>query len=174
MILKLFDYIYLRILGRVAYARRKGVKIGEGCRIYIDNFGSEPWLIEIGDRVTITSGVYLLTHDGATWLIRDENGRRYNYAKIRIGSDVFVGVGSIILPGVSVGNNVIVAAGSVVTKSIPDGTIVAGNPARIIGAFDEYKKKCLDCFFSEKDVVGKSFFDRVNLMVKQDFRNFMK
>lgn len=49
-----------------------------------------------------------------------------------IGNNVIVGINSIILPGVKIGNHVVVGAGSVVTKDVPDHTIVAGNPARII------------------------------------------
>jgi len=138
--------------GGVVYARRIGVKVGQGCRLYTTRYGSEPFLIEIGDRVTITSGVILLTHDGSTWLIRDEKGRRYLYRKIVIGSDVFIGVNSIIMPGVVIGNNVIVGAGSVVTKSLPSGVIVAGNPARIIGRYDDYKNNVLEQYVSDKDI----------------------
>lgn len=120
------------------YARWKGVKVGSNCRILIRSFGSEPFLIEIGDDVTVSSGVQLITHDGATWLVRDEVGRRFHYAPIKIGNSVFVGAGAVIMPGVEIGNNVIIGAGSVVTKSVPDGVIAAGNPACIIGTFDRF------------------------------------
>ena len=51
---------------------------------------------------------------------------------ISIGNDVWIGGNVTILPGVNIGNNVVVAAGSVVTKDIPDNSLVAGVPARII------------------------------------------
>ena len=51
---------------------------------------------------------------------------------ITIGDDVWIGGGSIILPGVTIGNNVIIGAGSVVTKDVPDNTLAYGNPCRII------------------------------------------
>ena len=60
---------------------------------------------------------------------------------VRIGNDVFVGAGTIILPGVDIGNRVIIGAGSVVTKSIPDNSIAVGNPAKVIGSYDEYLNK---------------------------------
>ena len=67
---KLFGLVkelYLRATKTgVEYALYKGVKIGDNCRIYTRSFGSEPWMISIGNKVTITSGVILLTHDGST------------------------------------------------------------------------------------------------------------
>ena len=135
--------IVSRTLGNVRYARKLGVSVGRDCRIYINYFGTEPFLISIGDRVTITSGVKILTHDGSTWLMRDEHGRRQLFRRVEIGSDVFIGINSIILPGVEIGDNVIVAAGSMVVKSVPSGSIVGGNPARIIGSYDEYCERVL-------------------------------
>jgi acetyltransferase-like isoleucine patch superfamily enzyme len=151
-------------------ARFIGVKVGEDCRIYTRNFGSEPWLISIGSRVTVTSGVQFLTHDGSTWLMRDERGRRYRYAKVEVGNDVFIGINSIIMPGVRIGNKVIVGAGSVVTKSVPDGLIVAGNPARIIGRFADYEKKALTTFAHELSLVGENTRDRIDSVVEREFR----
>lgn len=60
---------------------------------------------------------------------------------VRIGNDVFVGAGTIILPGVDIGNRVIIGAGSVVTKSIPDNSLAVGNPVKVVGAYDEYLNK---------------------------------
>jgi acetyltransferase-like isoleucine patch superfamily enzyme len=148
-------------------ARAQGVKLGEGCRIYISYFGTEPWLISIGDRVTITSGVQFITHDGATWLLRDGKGRRYRYSPIRIGSDVFIGVNSIILPGVRIGNRVIVAAGSVVNRSIPDNCVVAGVPARFIGTFDQYERRGLAEFPSHASRKGRNVREQVDSIVDE-------
>ena len=132
------------------YAKFLGVKVGNDCRIYTTSFGSEPWLISIGNKVTITSGVQILTHDGGTWLVEDEKGRREYFNGVEIGNNVFVGVNSIIMPGVKIEDNVIVASGRVVTKSVPEGSIIGGNPAKIIGEFKNYKNKVL------KDYVSKS------------------
>ena len=127
--------------------------------------------MEIGDRVTITSGVRMLTHDGATWLVRDEKGRRYHYARVKIGNDVFIGIDSIIMPGVQIGDNVIVAAGSVVTKSIPSNSIVAGNPAKIIGTVGSYKNKVLHTYFSDTDMdYSLGFKDRILHHVSNNFK----
>lgn len=139
---QLMDLATFFIHGGVVAARRKGARVGDGCRIYTRDFGSEPFLITIGDRVTITSRVRILTHDGSTWLVRNENGTRYQrYAPVSIGDNVFVGVDSIILPGVTIGSNVVVGAGSVVTKDVPDNTVVAGNPARRLTSFDAFQER---------------------------------
>lgn len=157
--------------GPVGYARYLGVEVGEGCRIYIKRFTSEPFLISIGNRVTITSGVRLLTHNGSTWLIRDEKGRRYDFKPVKIGDDVFIGTNSIVMPGVKIGNRVIVAAGSVVTKSVPDNCIVGGNPARIIGHFDTYEAKVLENFPSNEDMAGGSKYrETITSLANHDFK----
>jgi len=127
------------MFGGVSSARAAGAKVGEGCRIYINDFGSEPFLITIGNNVTITAGVKLITHDGSLSLVRDAQGRRFYYAPIQIGDDVFIGVNSIILPGVTIGREVVVAAGSVVTKDIPSGVVVAGTPAKKIMSFSSWR-----------------------------------
>jgi len=163
------------ILGGVKYAKYIGVKVGSDCRIYTTSFGSEPFLIEIGDRVTITSGVKILTHDGATWLIRDKKGRRYLYKRVKIGNDVFIGVNSIIMPGVVIDDNVIIAAGAVVTKSIPTGSIVGGNPARLIGKYDQYKKNTIINNVSEKDIKwGLNYKERVLDVLDHSQKDFLK
>lgn len=136
------DLVFFFVKGGVYAARRKGVTVGNNCRIYIHSFGSEPFLISMGDSVTITSGVKIITHDGSTGLVRDEQGRRYQrYAPVKIGNNVFVGVNSVILPGVTIGSNVVVAAGSVVTRDVPDNNIVGGVPARHIMSFQAFSER---------------------------------
>lgn len=109
--------------------RQKGVVIGQKTELYNVSIDSiRPFLVEIGDNVLIT-GSRILTHDASTkhFLGYTKVGR------VRIGSNVFIGIGCIILPGVTIGNNVIVGAGTVVSKDIPDGSVVVGNPMRIVG-----------------------------------------
>jgi acetyltransferase-like isoleucine patch superfamily enzyme len=159
----------------VSYARYKGVKVGSNCRIYTHLFGSEPWLISVGNKVTVTSGVTFLTHDGSTWLFNDEKGRRYKYSRIIIGDNVFIGVNSIIMPGVRIDENVIVAAGSIVTKSVPTGVIVAGNPAKIIGDYSAYAKKVLENYISDIDMnKSKPYRERIDEVVDEVFKDYMK
>jgi acetyltransferase-like isoleucine patch superfamily enzyme len=152
MLKRSFLMIMRFVKGGVYYARKIGVQVGDNCRIYTTHFGSEPFLVSIGNHVTITSGVKLITHDGAAWLMRDEKGRRYVYQPIAIGNHVFIGVNSIVMPGVKIEDKVIVAAGSVVTKSVPSGVVVAGVPARIIGCYDDIEKKMLETYVSDLEM----------------------
>ncbi len=119
--------------------KKLGLKIGENCNILPGSYLDQSFLhlITIGNSVTITPGVKVLAHDGSTKM-------HINYSKIgkvNIGNNVFIGFNSIILMNVNIGNNVIIGAGSVVTKDVPDNSIVAGNPAKVIGVTSEYIKK---------------------------------
>ncbi|MCP4118769.1 MAG: acyltransferase [Desulfobacteraceae bacterium] len=121
----------------LSYARRIGVKVGSNCRLIKVEFGSEPYLITLGDRVS-ASHTKFVTHDGGVWVMRDQYPEADIIAPITVGNNVFFGVKTIILPGVTIGDNVVVGAGSVVTKDIPSGTVVAGVPAKRICSIDEY------------------------------------
>ncbi len=152
---QLFDLTYFMAKGSVAYARKKGVKVGENCRIYIKNWGSEPFLVSMGDYVTVTSGVKFITHDGSTCLVKDAQAKRYQrFAPIQVGSHVFIGVNSIIMPGVTIGSNVVIGAGSVVTKDIPDNSVAIGVPAKVVSNFAEYQAKIQTTCASDSDLVG--------------------
>lgn len=83
---------------------------------------TNPRGVHIGPRSYIAFDVAVLTHDRTRQL----------YADTRIGRDCFIGARSIILPGVSIGDGSVVGAGSVVVHDVPAGSVVAGNPARII------------------------------------------
>ena len=86
--------------------------------------------IEIGDDVQIAPSVQLYT---ATHPL-DPDVRRSGLEAgkpIRIGHNVWIGGGAIILPGVTVGDDAVIGAGSVVTRDVPRGVVVVGNPARI-------------------------------------------
>lgn len=160
-------FVYLALfVGGSAGARSLGVRVGEGCRILNKDFGSEPWLVSIGDRVTVAAGTRFITHDGSTWLLHDERGRRYRYAPVKIGNDVFIGMNCLIMAGVQVGNRVIVGAGSVVNRSIPDNCIVAGVPARYIGSFDDYERKGLQSSKCGSDMRGSNDRERIDSIVQ--------
>lgn len=98
---------------------------------------SHCWLITIGNNVTLAPRVHILAHDASTkhWLGYTKIGR------VTIGDNVFIGAGSIVLPNVKIGNNCIIGAESIVTKDIPDGSLAAGNPAKVICTVDEYISK---------------------------------
>ncbi len=116
-------------------------KVGQKCRIYDVYFGSEPYLIEIGEHCTITSGVTFITHDGGLWIFRDKIPDFQYFAPIKIKDNCFIGMNAIIMPGVTIGPNSVVGAGAVVTKDVPPNTVVAGVPARVIMTVEEYYDK---------------------------------
>jgi acetyltransferase-like isoleucine patch superfamily enzyme len=123
----------------ISYFRRKGVVIGDGCMIYSCIETPEPYLIFIGDNVTIAGDVKFVTHDNSISKILPQYS--VTVGRIEIGNNVFVGAKSLIMPGVSIGSNSIIAAGSIVTKSFGEDLIIAGNPAKIIGDINSYKEK---------------------------------
>lgn len=125
----------------------RGVSIGIGCEIYPKvSFGSEPFLINIGDHVRITSGVQFITHDGGMWVLRNLNLLKDAdyFGRIKVESNVHIGPDSIIMPGVVIGDNVVIGAGTIVTKDIPSNCIAAGVPARVIRSIDDYYLKYRD------------------------------
>lgn len=131
----------------VTFARRLGVTVGHGCRFLGTDrgtFGSEPYLITIGNHVTITAGVQFITHDGGVWVLRESFPDLDVVGAISVGDNVFVGAASIVLPGVTIGSDVVIGAGSVVTKDVAPGTVVAGVPARRICSVDDYAARALE------------------------------
>lgn len=95
------------------------------------------WLISFGDNVTLAPRVTVLAHDASPQAWRQVT----KIGAVKIGSRVFIGAGSIILPGVSIGNDVIIAAGSVVTSSVPDNCVFGGNPAKKIMDLSAYLER---------------------------------
>lgn len=140
---------FIRVLRRKAKyyrLRKKGVIIGQDTWVLnrVSNFGSEPYLIHIGNHCAIAAGVEFITHDGGTRVFRDDPGYSNvnKYGKIVLEDNVTIGVQAIIMPGVTIGSNSVVGAGSVVRKSIPPNVVVAGNPARVVCKLEEYIKIC--------------------------------
>jgi len=90
-----------------------------------------------------------------------------------VGSDVFIGYGSIIMPGVRIGNRCVVGAGSVVTKSVPDGTVVVGNPAHAVRSYEALMGSVAR-WTTDADLDGIDFRRRVQMAVDSDFAPDMK
>lgn len=134
---------YQSIRNPVKYAKRLGVNFtGKNVTIYGKvNWGSEPWLITIGDNVYITNNCTFITHDGGTLLFRNTIPDLEITKPISVGNNVYIGLNVIILPGVNIGDHSIIGAGSLITKSFPPGSVIAGNPARVIKTTEQYLEK---------------------------------
>lgn len=119
-----------------------GATIGKDCDIQDKSFGSEPYLVTIGNHVQITSGTKIFTHGGA-WVLRGKYPNIGVFGKVVIKDNVYIGNNCLIMPGVIIGKNCVIGAGSVVTKSIPDNLVVPGNLAKIIASFSEFEQKMI-------------------------------
>ena len=86
--------------------------------------------VTIGDYTQLGSGVQILT---PLHPLNADLRRKQEYgAPVTIGSDVWIGSGAIILPGVTIGSRTVVGAGSVVSRSLPEGILAVGNPCRAV------------------------------------------
>lgn len=139
-----FHYI-LRDSARCA--KKLGVKIGTGCKILDDPgkvFGSEPWLVSIGNNCEITKGVRIITHEGGLWVARNMSDELRNsdiFAPVIIGNNVMIGNYSLLMPGTKIGDNVIIGGHSVITHDLESNGVYAGVPARRISSIEDFIEK---------------------------------
>ena len=141
--------------------QRKGLVIGKNLNIekgvIIDS--SIPFLIEIGNNVTLAPYVHILAHDASTKIVLGYS----KIGKVIIGNNVFIGAKSIILPNVKIGNNVVIGAGTIVSKDIPDNSVVVGNPGKKIMDMETFKNKheinMKKNIFIRKEVKNKKLID---------------
>lgn len=146
----------------------RGLVVGENFHmleeVIIDY--SHTWHIEIGDDVTLAPRVHILAHDASTKMHLGFT----RIGKVRIGSRVFIGAGSIILPGVTIGDDVIIGAGSIVAHDIIGGHVAVGNPARPVCTIEEFlsrKREEMDrvpCFGAEYTIGNGVSVDMKNAM----------
>lgn len=134
---------------RVALLRRCGAVIGPGCRIkpglrvkfpWRLSVGADCWLAEdawidnlapvtLGDRVCVSQGTYFCTGNHNYRVM----GFDLRLGPITVDDDAWIAARAVLAPGTSVGAGAVVALGAVVAGSVPDGAIVRGNPARVVG-----------------------------------------
>ena len=100
------------------------------------------------DNVRVATNVTFVTHDVSHNMLNNlpealEGKYRFKEkkGKIVIGDNVFIGANSLILYDVTIGNNVIVGAGSIITKDLPDNSVCAGVPCKVIGSFEDFVEK---------------------------------
>lgn len=104
---------------------------------------ADPKLIKIHNNIIITSNVTFVNHDVFHLGLNKLNQGNFSYEQgcIEIMDNVFIGCNSTILSNVKIGPNALIAAGSVVTKDVLPNTVVAGNPAKVIGTFNDFVNK---------------------------------
>ncbi len=141
---------------RNKFLRKCGAKIGKGTRLNctVNAFGTEPYLIEVGDNCLFATNIHLITHDGGVLVLNNLNyfnGKKMDkIAPIKIGNNVYIGYGAFVMPGVTIGDNVIIGANAIVTKDIPSNSVAVGIPAKVISDIDTYYNKGIEkCVFYE-------------------------
>ena len=159
--MKSVKYYLAKLISKVTHSqtpierfyREGGVKLGNNCLICSYIMTKEPFLLEIGDNVIVSTNVSFVTHDRSPKIW---NGWGDLYGRIKIGSNSFIGENATILYGVELPENTLVAAGAVVTKSFREpGIVIGGNPAKIIGSWDELKTKYQDKIVKRKDMLAR-------------------
>lgn len=115
IIINCYYFIYTKIYGMNI---SKTARISVRAKLDLTN----PKGVNIGDETYIASGAIIFTHDYSRGL----------HENTYIGKRCFIGANAIIMCGITIGDNVVVGSGSIVTKNVPSGSIVVGNPARII------------------------------------------
>lgn len=137
------------------YAKKIGVNLGENVKVnqFVD-YGSEPYLISIGDNTVLSLNITFTNHDGSLSVLRYlYNEQNIDLIKpIKIGKNCFIGINSTILYGVNIGDNVIVGACSLVTKDLESNAVYAGVPAKRICSIKEFYEKNKDSFTNTKQL----------------------
>ena len=160
------------------FLRKKGVTIGENVTFHNPRTAiidiTQPSLIEIGNNVDITNNVTILCHDLAWNVFKQMHGEILgSNKKVVIGNNVFIGVNSVILRGVTIGNNCVIGAGSVVTKDIPSNTVAAGNPAKVIMSIEEFYEKRKRSYVDDaKELAIEYYKKNKSIPPKELFRDY--
>jgi acetyltransferase-like isoleucine patch superfamily enzyme len=151
-----------RVSSSAVISDKKNINIGDNCWIWHHSILDGSNGIEIEEGVQIGAWVGIFTHSshvavrlhGKNYINIDRDERiGYLRAPVKIGSYTFIGAGACILPGVEIGKGSLIGAGSVVNKSIPEFSIVQGNPAKVIGSTLDIDSK----FFGIPEVQNNYF-----------------
>lgn len=133
------------------FLEKHGFTHGKNFSFYGNVDSNWPWLVTVGDNVILATGCKILAHDASTNMV----GCHTKIGRVDIGNNVFVGANSIVLCNTKIGDNVIIGANSVVTHDLASNGVYAGNPAKYVCSFDEYKNKHQSAMESHK------YFDEI-------------
>lgn len=125
--------------------------------------------VNIGDNVLIAPNVSIYTAGHPLHADTRKTGYEYGIP-VTIGDNVWIGGNSIIMPGVTVGCNSVIGAGSVVTKDVPDWTVVAGNPARVIRKITDEDRQY---YFKDKKFDDEAMAHIEELLSKDELPNLV-
>ena len=137
---------------------------GENVYWYSRSIPEEPYMVKLHNNIVIAAWVNFITHDVINDMLSRKIGvelgtefAEYHMGTIEIFDNVAIGSDVTIMYNTKIGPNAIVAAGSVVTKDVPEGAIVGGNPARVIGKVDDLieKRKKLKDMPMDRDELDK-------------------
>lgn len=147
---KIMMYLIQSPQKRTEWLKKHNVfySMGDNCYYHTRDITPEPYLLSLGNNVRVAADVRFITHDMIGMVVnkvpkyKEKYGRmKYYVGKIEVYDNVMIGARSTILYNTKIGPNAIVAAGSVVTKDVPEGSIVAGNPAKVIGKIEDFIEK---------------------------------
>ena len=158
------------------YGRMAGVQIAESVRFTgCPAFGTEPWLISIGENCIITQNVRFMTHDGAVNVVCRMGGKYADlnkFGRIIVEDNVFIGANAMIMPSVRIGSGSIVATCSCVTKDVPPGEVWGGVPAKKICTVQEFADKLYEISKDYQDDVSCLSDERkISEIVADAYRN---
>lgn len=155
---------HTRISSTTAIIDRPKLDIGDHCWIWHHSVLDGSGGLKIGEGCTMGAWSGIYTHSnhmsirllGRSYIIRDKDERiGYVWGPVEIGRYTAIGSSCLILPNVRIGDGCLISSGSIVSKSVPDYSIVAGNPAKVIG-----KTTALDMDYFDDPVVRENYFDR--------------
>jgi len=146
---KLFFFCLPSSSQRVKYIYKHQVFRECGTNLFFQprKLPADPKFIKFHNNVVVAADVTFVNHDVLYILYRNmSNKPALQHIKCtEIKDNVFLGMGAMIMPGVTIGPNAVVAAGSIVTKDVPPNSVVGGNPAKVIGEFDKlFEKRVLE------------------------------
>ena len=140
---------------RVAYG--KNVTMGKDCYANFNLVLVDDSKITIGDNVMFAPNVVVSTAGHPVDPTFRQMGTQYSL-EIKIGNNVWIGAGAVILPGVTIGDNTVIGAGSIVTRSIPENVVAFGNPCKVVREIGERDKK----YYFRDLAFDQEFIDEAN------------